>query len=77
MSAQHARTQSSSVIKKTYHSQFPALIVKRRNEHVVTETVYCDTLEINNGSTYVKLLLDTKTLLNDFYWNKSDEIIRT
>ena len=50
-SAQHARTPSYSLTKKTYHSPFPALNVKHRSVPVAKDIVYCDTPVTDNGST--------------------------
>ena len=70
---QHGITPASSVMKKTYHYPFPALNVKRRSEHVVTDTVYCDAPEIENVFTCTKLFVGTKTLLTDVYGIKFDK----
>ena len=68
-----ARTLAPSVMKKMYHSPFPALNVKRRSEPVAKDTVYCDTSAIDNGSTCAQLFVGTKNLLTDVYGMKSDK----
>ena len=73
LSTQHARTPASSVMKKTYRSTFPAINVKRRSEPVATDTFYCDTPAVDDGSTCAQLFVGTKTLLTDVYELKSDK----
>ena len=73
LSTQHARTPASLVMKKTYRSPFPALNVKRRNEPVATDTVYCDNPEVDDDSTCAQLFIGTKTLVTDVYGMKSDK----
>ena len=62
-------------MKKTYHSQFPALNVKRRSEPVETDAVYCDTPAIDDCSKCSQVFVGTKTLLTDVYGMKSDKKI--
>ena len=57
LSIQHGRTPPSSMMNKTHRSPFPALNVKRRSKHAATDTVYCDTPAIDNGSTCAQLLV--------------------
>ena len=71
-SAQHARTLAYSLMKKPYHSPFPALNGKHRSVHVAKDTVYCNTPVTDNGSTCAQLFVGTKTLLIDVYGMKSD-----
>ena len=73
LSTQCARTPASSVMKKTYHSQFPALNVKRRSEPVTTDMVYYDTPDIDNGSKCAQLFVCTKNILTDVYGMNSEK----
>ena len=52
-------------MKKTHHSPFTELNVKRRSEPVATDTFYCDSPVIDDGSTCAQVFVGTKTLLTD------------
>ena len=54
-----------------YCSPFPALNIKRRNEPVATDAVYCDTSAINDGSKCAQTFVGTETLVSDDYGMKS------
>ena len=47
--------------------------VKRRDEPVATDTVYCNTPTIDNGSTSAQIFVATKTLVTDVYGMKTDK----
>ena len=67
LSTQHAITPASSLLKKTYHSTFPAFNAKRRSQPVATDTLHFDTPAVENGSTCAQLFLGAKNLVADFY----------
>ena len=73
LSAQHYRTPSSSMMKKTYHYPFAALNVKRRSEPVATDVIYCDTPVTCDCSTCDKLFMGTNTLMADVCGIESDK----
>ena len=60
-------------MKKNYHSPFTTLNVKRRSEHVATDTVCCDTPAIDDGSACDQLFVGTKTSMTDVHGMKSDK----
>ena len=70
MSAKYASALECTVIKKTYRSPFPALNIKRTNDPLATDTVYCDTSEIDDGSKCAQIFVGTKTLVSDVYGMK-------
>ena len=70
---QHAHIKVSLLMKKTYSSTFRDLNVKRRNELVATETIYCDTYEIDDSSKCAQAFVGTKTLVFDVHVIKSDK----
>ena len=46
---QYACAAISDTLKKHYKLSFPALNIKRRDEYVAVDTVYSDTLAIDDG----------------------------
>ena len=73
LSTQHAHTPVSTLMKKTYRSPFTALNFKRRNKPVATDTIYCDTSAIDDGSKCAQVFIGTKVLVSDFYGMKSNK----
>ena len=73
LSTQYGRTPASAVMKKTYHSPFSALNMKRRSEPIATDTVFADTPAIDNGSACAQVFVGTKTFISDVYGMKSDK----
>ena len=72
LSAQHARTIKSTIMKKTYRSPFIDLNIKRRNKPVATDTVYCDDYVIDDESKCAQVI-GTKTIDYDVYGMKRDK----
>ena len=64
-STQCARTPEYSIMKKTQCSPFPAMNSKRRNEPVSTDTVYCGTSAVDNGSKCSQFFVGAKTMVTD------------
>jgi hypothetical protein len=62
---QYARMPASTILKKHFKSQFPALNVKRCDEPVATDTVYSDTPAIDGGETCAQIFVGTETLVTD------------
>ena len=56
----------------THRSPFPALNVKRRNEAVATDTIYCDTPAIDDGSTCAQFFTGISTKYCEAYGVKTD-----
>jgi len=72
-STQYSRIPASTILKKILKSLFPILNVKCRLEPVVTDTVYSDTLAINDSLTSAQIFVSTKTLVTDIYGMKTDK----
>ena len=70
---QYARMPTSTVMKKHYKSQYPALNVKRRDEAVATDTVFADTPAVDDGSTAAQLFVGTESMMTDVYGVKTDK----
>ena len=66
-------TPTSKLMKNAYRSPLLALNVKRRNEPVATETFYCDTCSIDDGSKCAQAFFGTKTVIYDVYGIKYDK----
>ena len=62
----------SAILKKHYKSLFPAMNVTRRDEPVVTDTIYSDTPAIDNGCKQAQIFVGTKTMYTDKYDIKTD-----
>lgn len=74
VTTQYARSLSTSTLmKKTFRSPFPALNVHRRREAVATDTVYSDVPAIDNGSTAAQIFVGRDTLVTDAYPVKTDK----
>jgi hypothetical protein len=69
---QYARMPASTILKKHFKSQFPALNVKRRDEPAATDTVYSGTPTIDGGETCAQNNFGTETLVTDVYGMKTD-----
>ena len=54
---QYVHFPISNILQKHYKSQFPALNVNCRQVTIATDTVFADTLTVNNGSNSHKSLL--------------------
>jgi hypothetical protein len=63
----------SDTIKKHWHSRFPACNVKRRNEHVATDTVFSDTPVVDSSVTCAQLFVERESLVADVYGLKMDK----
>ena len=59
-------------IQDTFRAPFPALNVRRRNEPVATDTIYCDTPAIDDGSTCAQFFTGLLTKFCDAYGMKTD-----
>ena len=59
-------------ITNTFRSPFPAMNVPRRQEAVATDTIYCDTPAIDNGSTCAQFYVGVKSKFCDVFGMKSD-----
>ena len=53
-------------------SRFPALNVRRRNEPVVTDTVWVDEPAIDDGSMAAQVFIGRKMYVADVYGCKTD-----
>ena len=58
-------------LKKRFNSRNPVFNIPRRNEPVVTDTVFSDTPTINDGSTMAQFFVGKDTLLCDAYGIKN------
>ena len=72
LTTQYARIPMSAILKKHYKSLFPAMNVTRRDEPVVTDTIYSDTPAIDNGCKQAHISVGTKTTYTDIYDMKTD-----
>ena len=73
LSTQHARTLSSSLLKNTCCSPFPAFNPKRWTGPVTIDTVQYNAPAIYNGSSCAKLFVHTKNIVADVYGMKADK----
>ena len=48
--------------------------MKRISEPVSTDTIYCDTLAVDNGSKCAQVFVGTKNMLSDVHDTISDKI---
>ena len=60
-------------MKKTHHSLFPALSVKRMSEPVAIDTVCCDAPATDEGLKCAHAFVVDNTLLTDAHGVKSDK----
>lgn len=68
----------TGAITQTHKSPFPALNVFRRNEAVATDTIYCDTPAVDNGSTCAQFYVGVDTKFCSAYGVLTDgEFINT
>ena len=71
---QYARIpHGTTILKKHYKSQHPALNVKRRDEAVATDTVFSDTPAIDGGETCAQMFVGTSSLVTDIYGMKNEK----
>ncbi|MEL7196229.1 MAG: reverse transcriptase domain-containing protein [Bacteroidota bacterium] len=73
LSTQYGKLPNSTILKKHYKSPNPALNVKRRNESIATDTVFSDTVAIDNGSTVAQFFVGTETMVCDVYSMKTSK----
>ena len=59
-------------MNKTYHSKFPTMNAKLRNEPVAKYTIYCDTPAADDGSKCAQVFVGAKTMATDAHGMKSD-----
>ena len=59
--------------EKELSFSFPYLNIKRRTEPAATDTVYCDTSAIDDGSKCAQIFVATKILVSGIYEIKSDK----
>ena len=59
-------------IYDTYRSPFPALNVRRRNESVATDTIFCDVSAIDDGSTCAQFFTGLQSKFCEVYGMKTD-----
>jgi len=52
---------------------FPALNVDCRQEDIATDTVYTDTLAVNNASTCTEIFVGIESLVADVFGMKTDK----
>ena len=65
-------------IYDTYRSPFPALNVRRRNESVATDTIFCDTPAIDDGATCAQFFTGLQSKFCEVYGMKTDgHFVRT
>ena len=69
---QYARIPNSTILKKHFKSQNPALNVARRNEPVATDTIFADDPAIDHGATCAQVFVGTDSLVTDLYPLKSE-----
>ena len=63
----------SDILKKHCKSPFPALHATRRDKTVPIDTLYADTLAINNGCKQeTQIFVGTKSMFTDVYDMKTD-----
>ena len=68
----------TSNIYDTYWSPFPALNVRRRNESVATDTIFCDTPAIDDGATCAQFFTGLQSKFCEVYGMKTDgHFVRT
>ena len=69
---QYARNIVRLPFRTHLKSRFPALNVRRRNEPVVTDTVWVDEPAIDDGSTVAQAFVGRKTYVTNVYGCKTD-----
>lgn len=69
---QHTHLPAGSNLKQFFKSSFPALNHPSRNEDVATDTIYYNTLAIDNGSTMSQLYFGLDTHISDIYSIKTE-----
>ena len=72
-STQHARTPMCAIPKKTLNSLFRALNTKQVSDPVGTDTVYGDTLAIDNGFICAQIFITTEPLVTNAHSMKTDK----
>jgi len=70
---QYVHIPISTIILKCYKIPFPALNVHRRKEAIATDTVYTNTLAVNNASTCSEIFIGIKSLVADVFGMKTDK----
>ena len=60
-------------MRKHYQSRFSALNVSCRNDAVGTDTMYCDTQAVDDGSTCAHFFLITESLVTDVCSMRNDK----
>jgi hypothetical protein len=73
VTTQYARGRVSDTINQHWRSRLPACNVSRRNAPVATDTVFSDTMQVDNGGTCSQLFAGRESLVADVYGLNTDK----
>jgi hypothetical protein len=73
VTTQYARGRVSDTLRQHWKSRFPACNVRRRNEAVVTDTIFSDTPAVDSGVKAAQLFIGRSLLVAEVYAVETDK----